>query len=134
MIYIGIDPGVKTGVAVWDSVAGKFLELETYTILRAIDKVQLYDYNGHIMVMVEDARKWKFGTDPKKKQGAGSIKRDCKIWEEFLTDRAIDHELTMPNKKITKLSVDAFHKITGIWTMKTHDHIRDAAMLVFDRK
>ena len=40
MIYIGIDTGVNTGVAVWDNRQRTFLQIETMMIHRAMEIVR----------------------------------------------------------------------------------------------
>jgi hypothetical protein len=131
--YIGIDCGVNTGFACWDKKEKKLMEVSTYKIHEALTKVkQLYDFNIELKVRVEDARKriW-FGTAGKEQlQGAGSIKRDAKIWEDFLTDLGVEFELVAPKNNKTKVNADYFNKITG-WLGKTNEHSRDAGMLVF---
>ena len=64
-------------------------------------------------------------------QGAGSIKRDAKIWEDFLMDIGVNHEMISPAKNRTKLKADTFKTYTG-WENPTNEHSRDAAMLVFN--
>jgi hypothetical protein len=137
MIYIGIDPGTHTGVAVWDSKEGKFLTLETMPIHRALTRVLAIAerHRDDVQVIFEDARlrKW-FGdgdTDAKK-QGAGSVKRDCSIWEDFLTDMEIPFLTTKPGNVATKVTPSWFRKLTG-WEGRCSEHARDAAMLVFGR-
>lgn len=137
MIYIGIDPGTHTGVAVWDSKEGKFLTLETMPIHRALTRVLAIAerHRDDVQVIFEDARlrKW-FGdgdTDAKK-QGAGSVKRDCSIWEDFLTDMEIPFVTTKPGNVATKVTPSWFRKLTG-WEGRCSEHARDAAMLVFGR-
>lgn len=86
------------------------------------------------MVLFEDARqrKW-FGADSNAKmQGAGSVKRDASIWEEFCTDYQIAFRALPPAKGGTKLNPDYFKALTG-WRGKTSEHARDAAMIVFGR-
>ena len=58
MIYIGIDPGTHTGVAVWDTRERRFLSLETLPIHQALIKVKMWrDKVGHdLLVVFEDAR------------------------------------------------------------------------------
>lgn len=133
--YIGIDAGVNTGFAVWDKVDKKFAEIATYTILQAMARVKVWYDNptlqNKIFVRVEDARKVKYKTDPVKSQGAGSVKRDCSIWEEFLTGLGMAFEMPRPNKAITKWDAIQFKKYTG-YTGLTSKHARDAAMLVFN--
>ena len=140
MIYIGIDPGTHTGVAVWDSKAQVFIELTTIPIHQALLKVKrLYAESrelSNICVVFEDARQrtW-FGRDKNtnaKLQGAGSIKRDCSIWEDFCMDYQIPFLAVPPMKGGTKLSEAYFKTISG-WKGRTSNHARDAAMLVIGR-
>ena len=138
MLYIGIDTGVNTGVAVWSCRSKRLLEVETMKIHEAMKLVRQYKtsadagfYKG-ILVCVEDARlrKW-FGKNSNAKlQGAGSIKRDAKIWEDYLIDMEIDFKLICPSKGMTKMKAEPFKKLTG-WKGKTNSHSRDAALLVF---
>ena len=131
MIYIGIDPGVNTGVAVWDSIVKKFLSIETMPILEAISKVNVY---RDAVIIIEDARqrKW-FGNSGKERlQGAGSIKRDCQIWQEFLESNEITHYWVAPKNNKTKLDAMQFKQITG-YVGRTNVHGRDAAMLTYGR-
>ena len=140
MIYIGIDPGTHTGVAIWDSKAQVFIELTTIPIHQALLKVKrLYAESrelSNICVVFEDARQrtW-FGKDKNtnaKLQGAGSIKRDCRIWEDFCKDYQIPFLKIPPIKGGTKLSEAYFKTISG-WKGRTSNHARDAAMLVIGR-
>lgn len=138
MICIGIDPGTHTGVAVWDTNERRFLSLETLPIHQALIKVMMWrDRVGHdLQVVFEDARQrtW-FGKDKNtnaKLQGAGSIKRDCSIWEDFLTDYEIPFRAVPPQKGFTKWTEEYFKMVTG-WKGKTSNHSRDAAVLVFGR-
>jgi hypothetical protein len=138
MIYIGIDPGTHTGVAVWDTKERNLLSLETLPIHQALIKVMMWrDRVGHdLQVVFEDARQrtW-FGKDKNtsaKLQGAGSIKRDCSIWEDFLTDYEIPFRAVPPQKGCTKWDDKYFKMVTG-WKGKTSNHSRDAAILVFGK-
>lgn len=135
---IGIDCGVVTGFAVWNVSEKRFEEISTYKIHEAITKIKkANDFNivNPIKVRVEDARKRKwFGNSGREQlQGAGSIKRDCKIWEDFLTDLGISFELVAPKNNKTKVNSAYFQKVTG-WNGKTNEHSRDAGMLVFGYK
>jgi len=141
MIYIGIDTGVKTGLAVWSCRAQKFLEIKTLKLHQAMRSVRQYKtaaeagfYKG-LIVRFEDARlrKWYGSNSNTKLQGAGSIKRDAKIWEDYLTDMMITFEAVAPAKGMTKMSPDPFKALTK-WQEKTSEHSRDAALLVFGLK
>ena len=144
MTYIGIDTGTHTGLAVWDGAAQRFITIETMPIHSALLRVKelrdrlAFKGNG-ITVVFEDARqrKW-YGRNTAKKdrarlQGAGSVKRDCNIWEDALSDWGIPFVAVPPKNNITKMTADYFRAITG-WTGRTSEHARDAAMLVIGRR
>lgn len=141
-LYIGIDPGVNTGFAVWNKTEQKLDMVDTMTITQAMKTVE--DFNGvldeetdteyKVVVFMEDARQrnW-FGQSGREKlQGAGSVKRDCAIWETFCQEAGIELRKIAPKNNYTKLSAEQFRKLTG-WKGRTSDHGRDAAMLVFGR-
>ena len=143
MIWIGIDTGTNTGIAVWDASVRRFTEITSLPIHAALEKVKnlarFYSFrNLGVTVVFEDARlrKW-YGHNTAKKdraklQGAGSVKRDSVIWEDALTDWGIPFVKKAPKDNLTKLPGDTFRRITG-WTGRTNEHGRDAAMLVFER-
>jgi len=135
-ILIGIDPGVNTGLAVYDRTAKKLIHVKTTSIVRAQDFIRERFLKelclNEVLVRFEDARlrKWFGKTGKEKWQGAGSIKRDCQIWEEFLQENCIAYEMVPPKNNKTKLDADTFKKITG-WPDSTNEHGRDSGMLVF---
>ena len=132
--YIGIDPGVKTGFAVWLPSDQQFKTVETMAIHEAMDRIKNY-YNGEkVMVVVEDARqrKWFGKAGREKLQGAGSIKRDCKIWDDFLKSLGIKYLMKKPIAGTTKWNQTTFKRHTN-WQGRTNEHSRDAALLVFGR-
>lgn len=134
-IYIGIDTGVNTGIAIWESKTKQFISIESVKIHEAMATVNhcvTTFANGGIVVRVEDARKRKwFGeTGKEKAQGVGSIKRDAVIWEDFLTGLGCEFQLVAPKNNKTKLSAVQFKQYTS-WVGKTNEHGRDAAMLVY---
>jgi len=138
-VFIGIDTGVNTGVAVWDSEAKRFSEITTTSIVGAMKIVNDYAAAWPVTIVIEDARKRKWIPREKtqsefkgKAMGAGSVKRDAKIWEEFSEFYNIPIELRPPRKGMTKWSEDYWQKVTG-WTKRTSEHARDAALLVFQR-
>lgn len=129
---VGIDPGVKTGIAVYSRMRKSFLLIGTTSIIRAQNYMADNNHKSKMFVRLEDARKrtWFGKSDREQLQGAGSIKRDCQIWEEFFLYHGIAYELVAPKNNKTKLNSEAFLKITG-WKDETSVHGRDAAMLVF---
>ena len=141
MIWIGIDTGVHTGLAIWDGNGRRFLSIELLKIHRAMDVVEaLAKANpGEVRARVEDARqrKWipnmgSFRNEIGRAKGAGSVERDCSIWEDFLADINVPCEMVAPRNNVTKLRQEAFSNLTG-WTQRTNEHERDAAMLVFGK-
>lgn len=131
MIVIGIDPGVKTGIAVYNTKTKEMLEIGTCMLHEAFEAVLSYKPLLK-MVRVEDARKrkWLGKNAEAKQQGAGSVKRDCKAWEDFLTAKGIPFEMVSPGAAKTKVNEAYFKQLTGIKT-RTSNHARDAAMLVW---
>lgn len=137
MICIGIDPGTHTGIAVWDTREGRFLSLETLPIHQAMVKVMVWKDNvgDDLQVVFEDARQrtwFGHGDTNAKLQGAGSVKRDCSIWEDFCRDYNISYWAKPPIKGATKVSSSYFKTISH-WPGRTSEHSRDAAMLVIGR-
>lgn len=134
LFFIGIDTGVQTGLCIWDRRNKKILKLETTMIHRAMDSVISLQKTsfGKVMVRVEDARMatFKRDDDKHKTKGAGSVMRDAKVWEDFLTDMEIPFELVRPNNKMTKMNAETFRQRTG-WKEKTSSHARDACWLVY---
>lgn len=130
MYRVGIDPGKTTGYAIVKN--GELQKIGEGLIHQVFAVVLELKDMGDLHVVVEDARqrKW-FGTSDyakAKAQGAGSVKRDCVIWEDFLKDNGISFQMVHPT--LTKISPEFFEKLTGIKTLKTKTHMRDAAMLV----
>ena len=134
-ILIGIDVGVNTGVALYDCENKKLVFVSTMKIHQAMANVILqYTQSKDILVRFEDARlrKWFGNAGREQLQGAGSIKRDSLIWEDFLTDFNIPFEAVAPKNNLTKMTAEYFKKLTG-YTKRTSEHSRDAAMLVFGK-
>ena len=139
MKHIGIDPGAHTGVAVWDTERKALVEVATLPLHRALALVSSYAAQGAVQVTFEDARQRKWLAPERSRSeyrghlmGAGSVKRDCVIWEEFCRDNRIPFTARPPQKGLTKWTAEAFARITG-WKGRTSNHARDAAMMVVGR-
>lgn len=132
---IGIDPGVNTGMAKFSRITNSLYDVKSCSIHEAIAEMSDMICRDQYFIRVEDARlrKWYGKSTKGKDRGAGSIKRDCKIWEDFLTDYGFNFEMVDPKHQTTKLSAEQFSKLTG-WKGKTNEHGRDAALLVFGYK
>jgi hypothetical protein len=139
--WVGVDPGVNTGLAVWMPDAKAFKEIETLKIHRALLKVQqLIGLGKTLAFVVENPNTYiPFASQSAevlaaKKQGAGSVKRDFSIWRDFVAQEC-PKALFIPQKlqgSLKKTSSGFFATATG-WRKKTDVHGRDAAMLVFGR-
>ena len=112
-ILIGIDPGVNTGFATWD---GESLTLDTTTITRAMAKVLVLkeQTDCHIHLFIEDARRrqWFGNAGRERLMGAGSVMRDCRIWEDFCEEQGIQYTLIPPKYNVTKMDAERFAKLT----------------------
>lgn len=130
MKIIGIDTGVNTGFAIWKPKLKKFSRVTTLKIHQAIYDVRCLNISDDLFLRIEDARLYKHigRTKPAIIQQVGSVKRDAKIWEEFLTDLQIPFELVSPIET-RKMKSKEFERITN-WNGRTSEHARDAAMLV----
>lgn len=128
-LIIGIDPGVNTGFAVKDLESLRYIEVETVMIHQAFEKIEGYCKKHEVFLVIEDARKrtWFGNSGREKLQGAGSVKRDSKIWEDYCIDKAIKHRLLAP--RATKVNAEWFGKVT-YYEGRTSIHAREAAMII----
>lgn len=128
---IGIDPGTSTGIAVFDTIQGKFTRIDTMGIVRAMYEVGTLRSimpADTILLLVEDPRR--IGGAPERAQGAGSIKRDANIWQEFAKVYQVKVRFVRPTRaSITKATVEQLRNMCG-WVGRTTNHARDAAFLV----
>ena len=133
MILVGIDTGVNTGIALADD--GELIAVECMTITQAMAYIKVTCLPDQCKIYIEDARKrkWLPSTVGRERlQGAGSIKRDAGIWEDWCKENGYSYEMVAPKSNRTKLNSKDFKRITG-WQGRTNEHSRDGAMLVFGR-
>lgn len=135
--YIGIDPGVNTGFAIYDPVK-KTLELFTYKIHQAFDVVAKMAPFFDLEVVIEDPNLWTHFQNTKdakaKLQGAGSVKRDFSAWRDFLNEWKIPFTAVRPDKTRNSYADDEtlFQKLTG-YTKRCSKHSRVAALLIYKK-
>jgi hypothetical protein len=134
--YIGIDTGVTTGFSVWDAKDKKLTHCCGLKIHKAMEWVlqMTAGRTERVLVRFEDARlrKWFGKAGREQLQGAGSVKRDAVIWEDFCKEKGIQYERVAPKDNKTKLNAATFKAITK-WVPVTNEHARDSAMLVFGK-
>jgi hypothetical protein len=139
-LLIGLDPGVSTGLAVWDLATQRLTAVETLAIHVAMDTVRSHLAADMLAgVRFEDARQrtWFGGADARTarsgagiREGVGSVKRDCTIWQDLLGELGVPFDAVKPAAGSTKWSAAQFRSATG-WTARTSEHGRDAALLVY---
>ena len=139
MIYVGIDTGTDTGLAVWDGA--KFADVRTMKIHAALKYVSdlAAENPGNVTVIIEDANKRKWIPQEKSMKervgraiGAGHVQRDATIWRDFCEDMGIVFQALPPRQGLTKWKPEYWAKVTR-WKGRTSNHARDAALLVFGR-
>lgn len=139
-LFIGIDPGGNCGMA---------------TILSGIPTPNLFQFKSNIEAMffvielsidhtievyIEDARKavkngyFARTGNTGKVQGVGYVKGYSAEWEAFCKLKRFPFVLLAPNPKLTKTTPEYFERLTGLRTLKTEHHKRDAAMLILGKK
>ena len=132
LLLIGIDPGVNTGLATLklSEDGAREWKVSSGTILESIDVVQTLHLMHRTMIIMEDARlrNWFGQSGPERWQGAGSIKRDCQIWEEVFKTYQMPYRLVPPMHNRTKMSSAEFCFYTLI--KRSNQHERDAAALL----
>lgn len=139
-IYVGIDPGIVSGYAEWNSDTKQFIEISGIKIFQLFDKLDIYtDPNNmdFIHVRIEDPNTWQpfsrssYHENSLKIQGAGAVKQTFKHIIEYLEYYNVKHTKIRLTSVRKKVKATEFIKITG-WQKPTNEHGRDAAMLVYD--
>lgn len=145
-VYIGIDPGIHTGFALWDAKLGK-LELQTLDFWQTVDAIHnanaLYNDGVHVKLVVVIEAAWKINTTYGRYNGqsgergiqriarnAGENHAHGKLIVEFCKRNGVEALLITPNKR--KMDAAQFALLTK-HPGRTNEHVRDAAMLVWGR-
>ena len=132
---VGCDPGVHTGLAIFHGKTGNLHSAGSYSIIEAMEIIKDLEDSGSVFLRIEDARlrKWYGKNSNAKAQGAGSVKRDCKIWEEFCAFYGIENQFVSPKGQRTKMNAKAFEHYTGC-KLRLNEHGRDAYLLAWGFK
>lgn len=145
--FIGIDPGVETGFAIWNSTLKEFRLIETLTFWGVIKELEacikidkFYGVTRDLTIVLEDPNLnkpvWlRPGQDARKHvkiaQDVGKNKRDAHLLHEWCIAHGFVVKLIQPSGKgMSKMKPEAFKNLTG-WNHRTSQHGRDAAMMVF---
>lgn len=135
-LWIGIDPGVSTGVAIWCSPAQRFYEVTSMLAVEAEEKIRNVERNGTVHVVVEDTRNLRLPAklqSSNRLKGAGSVHRDMGRWQEFLTHHKIPYTMAGLSPKEFREGNDAWFRAKTGWDKRTNEHARCAAGLVWMR-
>ena len=127
---IGVDPGVKTGFAIWDTKDKQFIEISTLRVwefFEAISDIHHEFDQTDYKIVIEDARMR--GVHASRAQGAGWVKVLSGQYEEYCRSLGFAVEMRRPHRT-SKMSAETFKNITK-YKQRTSNHARDAAMLVF---
>ena len=136
MIYIGIDPGSSTGVAIWEN--GKYSLIKTLEFWEAV--TLLMDYlDKEITAVIENPnlnppvfnRGQDYRQAMKIAQNVGMNKRDAQLWIDFFKRAEIPVIEVKPES--SKWTKETFYNFTG-YEGQTSQHGRDAGKLVFGMK
>ena len=130
---IGIDPGAKTGVAIF--IGGKLTELRTTTpngVAALLDEIQPE------RVVFEDSRltspTWARGVSPaamrKIARNVGQVDAWCSQLVDLCAARGIVAHGISPKGKGAKLNAVRFAEMTG-WEGRTNQHCRDAVAVAW---
>lgn len=122
-VVVGIDPGVTTGFAVWSLSGDNLTACDSFGIVEAMARTL---EERPALLVVEDARMR--GGRPQASMGAGSVRRDCSIWQEWAEHHQIPVKFISPADKGAKLSAAQFQALTG-WSEGLNEHARDAAAI-----
>lgn len=157
-IFIGIDPGANTGIAVWNRVrSGQyFSQIECTDFFGALDMIEEFhlvrapQHDLKLVVVIEASNlnrsmhastMDKIAGTPAEKlrrilkmaQDVGGVKRECELLMKYCERNKITFIAAQPTaKSLTKIKADRFNQLTG-WKQRTNEHSRDAAMLVWGK-
>jgi hypothetical protein len=133
MIILGIDPGQKTGLAIY--LDGKLFSLET---IAPVDITNFIKNSGANRIIFEDSRLqsvvWSRGTNAaaasKIARNVGQIDAWCSLIVAACEQEKIMCRGVSPKGKGEKMNADRFEAFTG-WTESSNQHERDAAMVAW---
>lgn len=146
-IFVGIDPGVKTGFAIWFSKPKIFTEISTLSFWGTIKKIdQCADefLDKDLKFYIEAPHKnppifpkhldqRTIASAMKIAQNVGENKCMAKLIVKYLQNKKVNYSEIQPTKRsLTKMNAEVFKKMTK-WEERTSEHGRDAACLVWGR-
>ena len=135
---IGIDPGKKTGLAIWDTYREKYDAVKTLDFWGVHDLLKLAYPPALCVLVIEDPKQNKATffhreTGAKKREkisrNVGANMEHATLLIERFESLGYDVRAIKPTKR--KWSADTFKRETG-YDKRTSEHARDAARLAWD--
>ena len=139
-LFIGLDAGRETGLAIWNAIEQRFDVLTTTTFWEAIALVLAYPVD-QVLVVIEDPSQNKttfsHGTPrtlkaarrrEKISRDVGMNQREARLLAEGLARKGYRVRRIRPRS--SKLGAEQFKRLTR-YPGRTSQHARDAGMLVF---
>ena len=134
-ILVGLDPGIKTGVAIANN--GELLVLKTF-YLKQTNLFDIFDFIQKAnpdKIILEDSslvsNLWNNGNSVGKNQMLSRIFKDFALYHNIKIECV--NPMIRKRGYSTKLSKTQFEKLTG-WNKKSSEHSRDAAMLIWRQR
>ena len=146
MIYIGIDPGLKGGIAVFDTTEG-FLRVDRTPLIRKKDAKDQFDIPGMVALLDYPSDRVKVTIEQvgaRPGQGVTSMFRfgfGLGIWHGIIVTRGFELLTVTPQKWKGHYQLDAekesarakanemFPRCQGRWKLKKHDGLFEAALI-----
>lgn len=144
---IGVDPGVKTGFAVWDREQKKLTAIETvsfWELFLGIQRSLLYNtLNTCFVIEIANyaptfrerrGKAQSVGTADRMSRNVGGLSREADLLVEGFRQLGYEVIERRPIGKAKKAAddVEQFERLTG-WTERTSQHARDAGRLCYQR-
>jgi len=145
LFFLGIDPGVKTGLAVWNVEEQDFEALCTSDFWAVYDEVMLHDTKEVVIIIEDPGRISKTWHAASSKSVAAEIGRrvganceQARLLIERFTELGYTVHSYVPTGKTkrggawkkSKEAAKHFKDITG-YEGRTNEHTRDAGMMVY---
>ena len=137
-MVVAIDPGTTTGMSIYEKKRNALIWCEQMKIHEAILSIMSIVRKNealNIHIIVEDARN--ISGMYSNKMGAGSIRRDCSIWEDYLNDITKKHKnvhtsyLRPTGNRFLKMEAEAWKKYVNWEGKAPGEHARDSATYLF---
>lgn len=135
--FVGIDPGINTGYAVYDAHLKEIVKMETTTFWSVFELIETH-YPFNTVIVIETPKKTRLYARQDGLEGhrqrekvaanAGGNAREAELLADGLELSGYTVLRITPTRH--KLDAREFARITKI-TEKTNQHVRDAVMLVF---